>query len=65
MRLFMQLKIIGIGSETAEITKKPFSMISTNIIKYLFTISVVRSQKDVIRLETKKSDIIQGYMRNV
>lgn len=40
-------------------------MISTNIIKYLFTISVVRSQKDIIRLGTKKSDIIKDYIRNV
>lgn len=56
---------LGIGPETAEITKKPFSMISTNIIKYLFTISVVRSQKVVIRLGTKKSDIIKGCIRNV
>lgn len=40
-------------------------MISTNIIKYLFTISVEWSQKDVIRLGTKKSDITKGYIRNV
>lgn len=56
---------LGVGPETAEITKNQFSMISTNIIKYLFTISVVRSQKDVIRLGTKKSDITKGYIRNV
>lgn len=57
---------LGIGPETAEITKIPFSMISTNIIKYLFTYNFSYTEsKDVIRLGTKKPDIIKGYIRNL